>query len=231
MNYSELFKKEDLNVLITGDSLSYNRYGYDPEGRGNAFECGAGMKSWSFRLRDKIYKLDKQFTFADALTFNCETVSGLGNQSEIPNTEVFDGKSRTLLPQNDVEFTVNIKSNQIVLYLQKRIDCPVTFDIYIDGALALEKVDTTGAMDDFAGYGFYILKLDCDNTKETHLVEFKNIKGENKKITLAAVGSVYRKVVLNGKGSQCVSFFLENFEERIAKHNPDLAILILSENN
>lgn len=231
MLYKELFERENLNVLITGDSLSFNRYGYDNEGRFEACFYGAGMKSWSFRLRDRIFKTDPQFTFAENLTFNCETLNGLDNKSDIPNTEIFDGKVRTLLPETDVEFNVNIKSKQIVLYLQKRIDCPVTFDIYVDGKLALEKVDTLGAMDDFAGYGLHILKLNCDQNAENHLIEFKNIEGRNKKITVAAVGSVYRKVVLNGKGSQCVSFFLENFEERIGRHNPDIAVLILSAND
>lgn len=229
MDYTKLFERKNLNVLITGDSLSYNRYGYDPEPKTDATDCGAGMKSWPFRLRDKIYQHDKHFTFANALSFNCETVAGLN--SKTPNTEMFDGKAETLLPNSDVSFNVNIKSDQIVLYFQKRIDCDCTIDIYVDGVLKQEKVDLKGTENDFAGYGPLLLPLPCNTELENHLVEFKNILGENPKITLLGVGADYRKVSLTGRGSQCTSFFLENFEERIGRHNPDFAILILSAND
>ena len=42
------------NIVITGDSLSYNRYGYDPIPRENAWDCIPYMGSWSFRLRDLL---------------------------------------------------------------------------------------------------------------------------------------------------------------------------------
>ena len=231
MNYNELFNKKNLNVLITGDSLSYNRYGYDPEPKMEASDCGPGMKSWSFRLRDKIYQYDKQFTFANALSFNCETVAGLNNSCETLHTEMFDGKVQTLLPQGDVAFNVNIRSDQIVLYFQKRIDCDCTIDIYVDGILKQEKVNLKGDENYFAGYAPLLLPVSCDPELECHLVEFKNILGENPKITLAAVGADYRMVSLTGRGSQCASFFLENFEERIGRYNPDLILLILSAND
>lgn len=42
------------NIVITGDSLSYNRYGYDAIPRENAWDCAPDTGSWSFRLRDLL---------------------------------------------------------------------------------------------------------------------------------------------------------------------------------
>ena len=34
-SYNEIINKKDVSILITGDSLAFNRYGYDPVHRGN----------------------------------------------------------------------------------------------------------------------------------------------------------------------------------------------------
>lgn len=233
MTYQEILNKKAANILITGDSLSFNRYGYDEETRGanDAFCYGVGIKSWSFKLRDRIYLSDPQFIFGDSLSFNCDTVLGIDNDSDVPNTAMFDGKIKTLLPENDVEFTVSIKSDEIILYLQRRIDFPCIFDIRVDNVLVKKDVDTTGYSDDFAGYGLMLLRLPCNNELELHKIEFVNIRGITSRITVVGAGAVYKNIILNGRGSQCTSFFIDNFEERIAKHNPDLIIISLTAND
>ncbi len=232
-SYNEIINKKDCNILITGDSLAFNRYGYDPIHRGswNVYEYGVGMQSWSFMLRDKLYFDDKNFIFGSKLDFNCESVLGIDNVSEIPNTAIFNGEIKTLLPKEDAEFVVPFDSEEIILYLQNRIDNPCIFDICVDGNVVLKDVDTTGDIEYFAGYALNILRLPCKNKNLAHTVKFTNIRGKNPKITVAGVGSVYRNIVLNGRGSQCTSFFIENFEERILQHNPDLIILSLIGND
>lgn len=232
-SYNEIINKKDVSILITGDSLAFNRYGYDPVHRGNfdVYEYGAGMQSWAFSLRDKLYKDDKNFILGSELKFNCESALGIDNVSGIPNTAMFNGEIKTLMPKEDVEFVVPFDSEEIILYLQNRIDNPCVFDISVDGKVVLSNVNTLGDIKFFAGYALNILRLPCENRNATHTVRFINIRGENAKITVAAVGSVYRKIVLNGRGSQCISFFIENFEERILNHKPDLIILSLIGND
>ncbi len=46
--------KQDCSVVITGDSLAYNRYDFVEEPRMNAWDCPFSMKSWSFLLRDYL---------------------------------------------------------------------------------------------------------------------------------------------------------------------------------
>ena len=48
----ERYFSDGARIVVTGDSLSYNRYDYDPVHRLNAFDCFPDMGSWPFRLRD-----------------------------------------------------------------------------------------------------------------------------------------------------------------------------------
>ncbi len=67
--YREIWEKQGAQILISGDSLSYNRYSYDPDARGEACQCGAGMGSWSFALRDRLMTLDPAFVYGDEIEF------------------------------------------------------------------------------------------------------------------------------------------------------------------
>lgn len=232
MNYSEILNKDGAKILITGDSLSFNHYGYDPPIRNNndAFDYGVGMQSWSFALRDRLYFEDENFIFGNKLNFNCKAVRGIDNDCKIPYTAAFGGKVMTLYPEKEVAFEVPFCSEQIVLYLQNRIDNPCVFDISVDDKVILTDVDTMGNEGFFAGYGLNVLPLPCDK-KPSHTVKFVNIRGKNPKITVAAVGSVYREITLNGRGGEKTGFFIENFEERIGKYNPDLIVLSLTAND
>jgi len=150
-------------TLITGDSLAYNRYSYDDGGdsRPNAYDCGVGMGSWAFALRDRIFTSDPQFIYGDDLTFDCESTAGIANDSDVPNTAMFGGRIRTLYPTDKAAFSAKIRSDMLVLYLQKRLDHPCLFDIAVDGVPVVRDVDTQGAKEDFAGYGLLILSLPC----------------------------------------------------------------------
>ncbi len=233
IDYKEILNKKNPRILITGDSLSYNRYDYDehPRGNGDAFSYGAGMGSWSFRLRDGIYFSDPEFIFGSEIEFNCQSILGLDNTSETPNTEVFDGKIKTLLPCGDIEFAVPFKSENITIYFQQRIDYPCVFDIFVDDNLAVKDYNNKGDNEFFAGFALVTLPLSCNPDTENHIVRFSNIRGDNPKITVAGVGAKNLNVTINGRGCQCVSFFLENFEERIKKHSADLMIIIIGAND
>ena len=231
MQYSEIWNRNGARILITGDSLSYNRYAYDPTPRRNAYECGAGIPSWPFRLRDRILMQDDAFCLADSLEFDCDFVEGIDNDSEVPFTALFEGRVRTLYPNGKVSFRVNETGGQIVLYLQTRLDGACVFDVCVDGVTVKKDVDTAGDAEFFAGYAPMILVLPCRACAEGHTVSFEKIRGEKPKITVAGVGAKYREVTLNGKGSQMSRFFLEHFEERIGRYRPELILLCLTAND
>ena len=232
MDYVSLLAKEGSRVLITGDSLSYNRHPYDSEVRDNAHECGVGMESWSFRLRDALFTSGSQFIYGDEIAFSCKTICGIDNMSAVPNTAMFGGRIQTLYPDGDVSFTVPVKNDKIILYFQRRMDSACVFDIAVDGNPEMQDVDTQGHMDDFAGYGLLQIVLPCCLDKTEHTVTISNIRGEKPKITVAGVGTKDIRVDLSGSGGKTTRWLIENYEERIGKfHNLDLLILSLGAND
>ena len=230
MKNQDIFRKDGATVVITGDSLAYNRYGYDKKGRHNAQDCGAGLPSWAFALRDRIYGMDPQFALGESLAADCEAVPGLDNDSPVPFTAVFGGRLKTLYPKAEASFAAPIRGSRVVLYLQRRLEGSCVFDVYVDGALAAADVDTAGDPADFAGYGLLVLPLSCEE-RDSHTLSFRNIRGEAPKITVAAVGSRYVNVVLTGKGGECADYFAGHFEERIGAFRPDLLLLSLGAND
>ncbi len=229
MEYKNLLSKKGCKVLISGCSTSYNRHPYDDMPRSNATDCGVGMGSWSFRLRDYLITSDPQFVYGVDIDFPCEFVYGLDNVSDVPNTAMFEGNVKTLLPCGDVEFSVPVQNDEIILYLQRRIDSFATFDIEVDGKIVDTDISTLGDEKNFAGYGLMRIVLPCNKDKKGHTIKFKNIKGN--KITVVGAGAKNIEINMSGRGAQTARFFIENFKERIEKFNPDLFIFNLGAND
>ena len=218
-----------MKILITGDSLSYNRYSYDPDPRGEACQCGAGMGSWSFALRDRLMILDPAFVYGDEMDFNCGGARGIDALTDVPFAAMLGGRIKTIYPNGDVNFSFKTCGDCIALYFQKRLDEACIFDIYVDGKLAAEAVDTRGDLSRFAGYEPMSVFLTCEPNIELHSIRFSVRSG--KKLTFVGAGSLCREVILNGVGGKDTRFFIDNFEERIGKYAPDLVILSLGAND
>ena len=227
-SYGDILGKQGVRILISGDSLSYNRYSYDPEARGEAGQCGAGMGSWSFALRDRLMTGDPAFLCGAEMEFDCDSVMGIDNSSDVPFTAMLGGRIRTLYPRGDVHFSLQGCGDRIVLYFQKRLDGGCVFDVSVDGKPVLEDVDTKGDASRFAGYELMTLSLPCER-KETHEICLSVKSGE--KLTVVGAGSICREVILNGVGGKDTRFFLENFEARIGAYAPDLVLLVLGAND
>ena len=227
--YQEILRAHGARILITGDSLSYNRYSYDPEARGEACQCGAGMGSWSFALRDRLITADGSFRYGEEIEFDCESTLGLDNNSDVPFTAMLQGRIRTLYPKGAVHFCLEGNGERIVLYFQRRLDSACQFDVYVDGELAARDVCTEGDPSRFAGYEWMSVTLPCDAKKKSHALCFLVKRGE--KLTVVGAGSSCREVILNGVGGKATEFFLEHFEERIGAYSPDVALLCLGAND
>ncbi|MBQ5973516.1 MAG: SGNH/GDSL hydrolase family protein [Oscillospiraceae bacterium] len=231
MELRSLLQKPDVRVLITGDSLSYNAYSYDPEPRWNAADCGAGLGSWPFALRDRIFAADPQFRPGGALAFSCPAVDGLGIDPPVPCAAAFGGRVRTLLPQGDVSFPVPVRGGRIVLTLQRRTDAPAVFNVLVDGEPAAADVCTQGDPAEHAGFGLMQLCLPCRPDAAEHVVSLTDVRGKAPRITVAGVGARAPQVFLTGRGGAPVRFFLDEFEDRIARCAPDLLLLCLGAND
>lgn len=229
--WKDIATKHGAHIVITGDSLSFNRYDFDEYRGMDAYAYGAGLGSWSFVLRDRIYMSDTQFMSGLDMTYSCDAVCGMANETDVPHTALFGGRVKTLFPQGKVSFELPIQTDELVLYLQHRADTDTVFDVMVDGVTVQTDVHTIGDVAWFAGYAPLILRLPCDGTLSAHTVTFSRIRGKAPRITVAGAGAVYREVVLSGRGCTCTDFFIENFEERIAKYTPDVLLFSISAND
>ncbi len=221
------------NFLITGDSLSYNRYGYDDAELMNATDCHIGMQSWSFRLRNDFITSAKGFKYADELEFGCRADKGMSLEVDICES-IFGERVITLFPLNgEISFNAQSDTGTLVLYIQKRVSNYCRFDIYVDGKLQKADVDTYGSKAEYQGYGLITLELLCDENKNEHKVVLNNFRWADDEpcVTIAGVSCEARYANITGQGSRTARFLNYHFEDRIAKYSPDLMILVFGGND
>lgn len=218
------------NLVITGDSLSYNRYDYDEVPRTNAWDCYIGMGSWSFRLRNAFLTAAPGFRYADELRYTAGAVTEI---TDVKNA-IFGERCRNITPQDgEIRFEALSDNGNVTLYLQANPNKYCRFDIWVDGVLAAEKFDTFGRPEAFQGYALLTAELCCDKSRQTHEIVFKNFEyAENApQVTLAGVSSMPRYAHVTGQGSRTAKFLLYHFEERIARFSPDVLVLIFGGND
>lgn len=227
----QLLSRDGINVVITGDSLAYNRYDFDAEPRINAYDCYPGMPSWSFMIRDAIHQNDKWYAFGDELEYKgCTWVKG--NAYELANkaSELSDnisrlsnavkysclnhGKTATLLVENPEQICSfvykhsNKITNKAVLYMQKRPDrFACNFDIYADGKLALSGVCTDGKGSRFQGWEPFEIEIPVQGDGKPHEISFQNIRNSLSNI----------QNIKNNQSNQSCEKQINNCEEQINK--------------
>ena len=221
------------SIVITGDSLSYNRYGYDDIARINAWDCHIGMDSWSFKLRKKIISETKCFKYADEIEFCENSVSGLGDGCNIADA-IFGERVKTVTPENGkIHFKAESENGKIVIYFQKRPKNYCRFSVSVDGIVYGEKVDTFSEGIMYHGYDVFAVELECLKDKKIHdimLFDFENIEF-SPLVTVAGISNELVNVVITGQGCRTASFINYHFEERIEKYSPDTMILIFGGND
>lgn len=200
-------------IVITGDSLSYNRYDYDPVHRLNAFDCFPDMGSWPFRLRDT------------ALTEGCfeyaRNLTGI-NTASAPN-RIFGEKSVTFT--DTAVFLSERDMPRITLYMQCLPEGGC-FDIYDNGRKVLTDVSFRGNPAFYHGMGYFSVMYTADRNCR-HEVEFRG-SGTG---TLLGFSGFDIKVYLMGQGSRRCDFFVENFYDRIGRFCPSLLVFIIGAND
>jgi len=232
-NLCSLLNTDGTKVLITGDSLSYNRYSFDPIFRLESSFCYPGMPSWSTLVLEAIYQNDPFYKFGNDIIINrCKSVVNVLPDCDEPMCMLL--RSCTAIIENEeiLGFTYSCSTNKIVLYLQKRPDeHSCFFDIYIDGKPCAYNVSTVGDPEKYHGWERFMVVLNVAGDHE-HVVQFQNIKcTDTAYITIAGVGSRVVEVYHSGIGSRTVSFFVENFEERVSKYKPDIFIFSTGAND
>jgi len=211
--------EQDCSVVITGDSLAYNRYDFVEEPRMNALDCPFSMKSWSFLLRD--------YLVLNSLGW----IPGCKLEIESPNinTVLFKKHNQRVpyssqLPLEDQGIVLNSEDNSdICIKGCLENTCFITHPL--KGVLfnvVGQEINLTGIEDLFGGLYYKWIESQPELIGE--------IKGGSL-IQLVGTAKTKTEVFLTGSGSKTAEWLLENSHERIIKFNPNLCIMIIGANN
>lgn len=236
------------NIVITGDSLSYNHYGFESAFRLNAFDCLPGIPSWSFLVRDAIYHSDPYFVPAERVQVSCKQARSASETPDLPKYAYPFGNRPLSLVLADRDDEVVLYNNHAapgigaVLHLGSVPDGHVAaqWDIYVDGRYAAT-THNNGAEQLFQGYCPFRVNLPVpqDGWREIRLTNWRPCREPQPAETarpamafrLLGLGSRSSAVHLTGQGRQTAQWIMENLESRVTFCRPDVVMLIIGAND
>ncbi|MCW4577162.1 SGNH/GDSL hydrolase family protein [Bacillus pacificus] len=243
-DFAKIFQEHGTKLVVTGDSLSYNRYDFMPDPVYNGYECLPGIRSWSFMLHDAIHENDKWFVRSEDLLYRFSNPITVSRNGAADYTFGFSGrytKFAGMGVNEEITFSykhANTKSNMIVIYLPMNPGTTAcTFDVYLNG----NKVttfntygrETNGTLKDYQGLGLKPIVINAPAGEyDIKFSNFNNVHGgDYNEIQVYGIGSKYSPIYLTGSGSKTSAWLLENLQERVIKYEADVVMIIIGAND
>lgn len=249
-DFSGLIQTNGKKVVITGDSLSYNNYGFGFAYAATAQECNAGLRSWGFMLRDAIHMSDPCFVYGDNIPWhiNNSTYAAVAINNTNAFVLPFNNRSLRIVVSNaSAEVNLSIKSfsvvnKQIVLHLAHSPSQPGAFDIYYNdnngGADVFVSNVVVGDGVDHQGYEPFTVTIPVNTLDTAARIIFKNFTDDDASPLSApmafyvlAAGSKLTNVYTTGVGGQTAEYFVTNYASKIGTYAPDLLVMCVGAND
>lgn len=248
---------DNKSIVITGDSLSYNRYDFDATNRDNAYDCFPGMMSWSFMLRDFFKRADPWFQHADQFDY----LPLLGGQVVTANVAAayvvpFNNRYVFVEGTGATSQVITMYKNQneeterITMHFASNPnaegDCKADVYYALGPTYASEvlagTVDARAGGANFQGFApfhFSFTAAGLGTNNYPVKILFKNfrlsngnpIPSGNRGFFFQGFGSKRTNVHLTGRGSWTTADLLADFTARIGTHVPDLLFMIIGAND
>ncbi len=222
-NYSYLLQ-QDCSVVITGDSLAYNRYDFIDEPMMNAWDCPIAMQSWSFLLRDYLITHSSGWVPAEKINIQINPRDMLADPPKAALIKKHDQRLPLTEQQPLDTLSINVENSISAIQIK---GCPENLCFITNSKAALfetdgKQIDLQGDINLFNGSYFKWVTSHSGFLK-------KFIEGSL--LNIAGAADTKTDVFLTGSGSKTAEWMLENSYERILKYNPNLCILIIGANN
>lgn len=249
-DFSGLIQTNGKKVVITGDSLSYNNYGFGFAYAATAQECNAGLRSWGFMLRDAIHMSDPCFVYGDNIPWhiNNSTYAAVAINNTNAFVLPFNNRSLRIVVSNasaEVNLSINsfsVVNKQIVLHLAHSPSQPGAFDIYYNdnngGADVFVSNVVVGDGVDHQGYEPFTVTIPVNTLDTAARIIFKNFTDDDASPLSApmafyvlAAGSKLTNVYTTGVGGQTAEYFVTNYASKIGTYAPDLLVMCVGAND
>ncbi len=201
-------------IMVFGDSVSFNAYDYEMVYRQNSTDCYPDIGSWSFKLRDMAISESAGFIYGADL---CHP--HIHAENSIFGRRAFSGVK-------GASFFYPARTDSITLYLQKH-QFGGKYTITTDNGASSVQVDFAGTDSVYYARDWFSVTLPVDADITVHNIVFE---GEGAYTVLGASCEAV-DFIISGSGSKRVSFFQENYDEFIAKHDFDTLIIFMGGND
>lgn len=251
---SELFCQDGGNVVLTGDSLSFNHHPFGFSTSNNAYGDSPGLLSWSHQLRDAIHRNDLFFVPADELNLKIESTNyTVEKYAGIGNRYAWAFSGNIIMPSLLIENSSNGVSlfykhenkatGKAVIYVSRLISSLAgKFDVYVDNDLKKANVDIGGEVTRYRGNAIMTIEVDVPADNKTHEITFKNFGNSDslsaapntdnmRAIVFYGVGTKNTNTYLTGTGGWTAGDLLSNINDRILQYNPDFVGIIIGAND
>lgn len=249
-DFSGLIQTHGKKVVITGDSLSYNNYGFGFAFAATAQEANAGIRSWGFMLRDAIHMSDPCFVYGDNIPWHINNSSYAAVAINSTNAFIlpFNNRALRIVVSNasaEVNLSINsfnVANKQIVLHLAHSPGQPGAFDIYYNdnsgGADVFVSNVVVGDGVDHQGYEPFTVTIPVNTLDTAARIIFKNFTDDDASPLSApmafyvlAAGSKLTNVYTTGVGGQTAEYFVTNYASKIGTYAPDLLVMCIGAND
>lgn len=217
-------------VVITGDSLSFNAFGYDTEfnenGGGYATDNAFGLSSWAHLLRDTVFTSHSSFKPVNLCNLQTDALISWPDKGTYP------------------DIGINVKA--AILRFRSREDrallytgysgAPALIVSYAPANIAVKfkvngvEFDNTSPDGNYRGRGYFIVPF------TGYAVSITDVRlvadGTAGELIVYGCGSTNMTVPkLTGKGAWTSAQILDEYEDLVGKYKPDIIFYIIGAND
>jgi len=228
----------NLNVVITGDSLSFNGYGYDPAwgvtGTGYATDQWFGLSSWSHLVRDFI--VSSNSSFKSMFDLNWYSSGGVvGRGITVADERYFGMNGRVItfnFPNSTSKVIIEANSGLSIGLLVSTALEAFAYKFSVDG---VEYDNVTDYPDNYLGGGYKVIPCGAEPVI-TNVRRFTTLAvgGEFSiyGITSSTAGGANAKYpMITGKGGYTSTQVLAEYSTLVAPYLPDVVFYMIGAND
>jgi hypothetical protein len=241
-----------LKVVVTGDSLSYNRYSYDEIARATALEGKNGYKSWSWQLRDAFlanlpgFAPGTEFIVPEKMSDCAKTVimdpfeAPLGNRCLRIHFTQIGQKIVLTIPKHIQSSMAGRQCDELFLYFVTSIHAGGRFRVTVEDAASgltlggTEQLDNRGNANRYRGVELRSERV-CGNANAISLnliIEALAFE-DDREANLYLVGCAASQLQWEntGRGSTTSEWLKNEFQSLVIDHRPQLTLIITGAND
>lgn len=240
--------ENEYNVVITGDSLSYNAFDFPTATPLKATFQVPGLMSWSFMLKDLAKRQDKGFKYLDSCPYEIVTGTAVIEKNNLEKYYLpLNSRCLGLTATSDnTEVNVLIGhegiKNKIVVHIAETPtigEVTLQIGVYPYGPTDFTEEVIVSLNNAPLGGGYFISQVPVNvlSTDKPYKIKLKNFKNKlgvsdgSRTLLLSCVTSRKSNIITSGIGGWTSADVIDDYDDMIGQYHPDLLMLMIGAND